>query len=566
MILRGGETFGPRVRAVLASAMIAVSSVALPSVAQAASDQVTQLGVTTPASVNQGEYTTGITIETQNAAGMAEPMTESGTRLYVSSTSSTGAFYVNTSGSNPITSDGVAVANNTARRTVYYHDTTPGSSTLTFTVRGGGLVGEYSTTRQLTVVDTSPVDTSKIVFTAAGVYRQRTTSVELQADPRATAVRFSASGLPVTGEQRITGQEATHTTWQPTANPAVGSVLSAEVQVAGTWYQASNTVTLYDAPALALESYSGSRGGSSLMVRGSVTEPIATTVVAQLVRLDGSVVVQQTVTARGATGDLTQFGLSGVATGDYRVVLVASDESGELARVSIPVAINTDIPRVQGYTVTSPAYAGRALTITGATSAPADSSAVLLIADQQIPLGLGADGTFGYTFSNGLPAGDYSFTVALTDSLGNTNSGAQTPGEMGQVSVVPAPIVPPVTITPPRVVTPGGDGSIPALEIDPVDALSTQFSIPVASNIVSASKRQVVFGSAQQARSVDIDSPEVQTLEKVVDLSVDRPPETPLAPTSGGWSLFGVAWYWWAAGVAAMWAAGMGVYRWLRRA
>lgn len=174
------------------------------------------------------------------------------------------------------------------------------------------------------------------------------------------------------------------------------------------------------------------------------------------------------------------------------------------------------------------------------------------------------------TFSvENVPPGEYSVVLKVISPEGNFPEGTE-------LFVIPQPPVPPATNQ--RQDDHQGQGTLPVktsddlliskLEVAPVEALSTQFSIPVTSSLLSALKNS---GTVQtiQPRPPEVKgaaTEELATLDKVVDLGPAEPPtETPLAPTSGGWSLFGVSWYWWAGSAVTAWAAAAGARWWLRK-
>lgn len=90
-----------------------------------------------------------ITLQLQNSSSKAETLTSSGTRLAMSSSSSTGIFYDTSAGTAPRTDTFFSSGN--ANRSVYYKDTTPGAHTLTFTLQGGELVQPLTTSQQITI-------------------------------------------------------------------------------------------------------------------------------------------------------------------------------------------------------------------------------------------------------------------------------------------------------------------------------------------------------------------------------------------------------------------------------
>ena len=163
----------------------------------------------------------------------------------------------------------------------------------------------------------------------------------------------------------------------------------------------------------------------------------------------------------------------------------------------------------------------------------------------------------------GVPDGNY--RVELIASDGADQLAAAAPIEVTVKKPLPVaepPVTPDIPVRPPQ------DVFIPKLEVTPVEALSTQFSIPVTSSLLSALKNsgtvQTIQPRPPEVKGVATE--ELATLDKIVDLGPTEPPvETPLAPTSGGWSLWGVSWYWWAGSAVTAWAAVVGARWWLRK-
>lgn len=161
--------------------------------------------------------------------------------------------------------------------------------------------------------------------------------------------------------------------------------------------------------------------------------------------------------------------------------------------------------------------------------------------------------------------GEYLVELIASDSSGDLSIATPVKVVVSKPLVVPDPPdeTPVIPVKPPTEVF------LPKLEVTPFKLLSTEFSIPVAANIIASTKRATIFQSTAasplSAEVRGVATTEQETLEKVVDLAIDEPPATPLAPTSGGWSLFGVSWYWLAGSVAAAWVAGMGLRMWLRK-
>lgn len=160
---------------------------------------------------------------------------------------------------------------------------------------------------------------------------------------------------------------------------------------------------------------------------------------------------------------------------------------------------------------------------------------------------------------SGLQPGDYTVKLVINDVDGSEITNTSTtlsvkapnttqPGDGVTIPVVKAPIY------------------VDKLEAQPVAPLSTDFAIPVSSTLVAAIKSSGLQ-VAHQPESSDVRGLNTKALDLDKSPAVPTAPtsDAPLAPTDSGWSLFGFGWYWWVSGLAATWAAGMGLRWWLQR-
>lgn len=160
---------------------------------------------------------------------------------------------------------------------------------------------------------------------------------------------------------------------------------------------------------------------------------------------------------------------------------------------------------------------------------------------------------------SGLQPGDYTVKLVINDVDGSEITNTSTtlsvkapsttqPSDGATIPVVKAPIY------------------VDKLEAQPVAPLSTDFAIPVSSTLVAAIKSSGIQ-VAQQPESSDVRGLSTNALDLDKSPAVPTVPtgDAPLAPTDSGWSLFGFGWYWWVSGLAATWAAGMGLRWWLQR-
>ncbi|HEY4511937.1 MAG TPA: lamin tail domain-containing protein [Candidatus Paceibacterota bacterium] len=115
----------------------------------AATDVITKITVTTPTQhIAKNAVSTALTVQTQNAVGEAEKVSET-TDMSVISSSSSGEFSSNASTWKSVTT--LVMSTNSANRTVYYKDSADGAHTLTFTAKGRTSGKEWTTTQIITV-------------------------------------------------------------------------------------------------------------------------------------------------------------------------------------------------------------------------------------------------------------------------------------------------------------------------------------------------------------------------------------------------------------------------------
>lgn len=106
------------------------------------------------------------------------------------------------------------------------------------------------------------------------------------------------------------------------------------------------------------------------------------------------------------------------------------------------------------------------------------------------------------------------------------------------------------------------------LDVVPISSLSTQFSTPVSPTLAAAISGMDALQSTSEPLVSDVKgaaASQSNPLNHVSALDTDRASsEIPVAATGGGWSVFGLSWYWWASGAVASWLAVMATRWWLR--
>lgn len=146
------------VAAVLALVAQPVYGVVERKVAEAASANITSLVVVSPEqSINPNESSAKFELRTRNAANVNEEVSEK-SKLFVSSSSATGKFKDTATGSFAmVPTDGYTFSSSSSTKSFYYQDETPGTHTLTMTVKGAGLAGDVTTTQAVTIKNATPV-------------------------------------------------------------------------------------------------------------------------------------------------------------------------------------------------------------------------------------------------------------------------------------------------------------------------------------------------------------------------------------------------------------------------
>ena len=146
------------VAAVLALVAQPVYGVVERKVAEAASANITSLVVVSPEqTINPNESSAKFELRTRNAANVNEEVSEK-SKLFVSSTSATGKFKDTATGSFAMApTDGYTFSSSLSTKSFYYQDETPGTHTLTMTVKGAGLAGDVTTTQAVTIKNATSV-------------------------------------------------------------------------------------------------------------------------------------------------------------------------------------------------------------------------------------------------------------------------------------------------------------------------------------------------------------------------------------------------------------------------
>lgn len=299
------------------------------------------------------------------------------------------------------------------------------------------------------------------------------------------------------------------------------------------------------------------RGGATLAVRGSIDQkPLkGLNIRAELVsrEVDPRRIAEATVFVDEDQKLSAQLPLPNGLVGSYMVVLTAVYSGANVDSDEKIVELNTTKPIVSVATAREQVDAGERITINGTVemSAAPVENVVVSYGDRQENVAVGSSGLFTFTTPEAMGQGTYIFSVTARDALGNTNESSP-----ASTTVVVRPPVVRSNVVP-----------LEEVKIVPVTRLSNDFSIPVATSLVSTGSVRQGFGVSSAQSRGDVLGSEERNLDGVIDLNADEAAEedTPLAPTSNGWSLFGVSWYWWAAGTMTIWVATAGTRWWLQR-
>jgi|GEM_PF-5090846 len=410
--------------------------------------------------------------------------------------------------------------------------------------------------------DTQPTS-PELGFSKSSIYRSqidtlRYYSSSSDADPTFYVVNSETDeGSRVASEDVTPGDVTSYKVWKILDEPDAGVKLLAYEGSRGGSSDVVASVSLRTDPVLSLEEYTTKRGGSTLAVRGTIDQkPLkGLSVRAELFSTDAERkrIAETTVTVSEDQKLSAQLPLPSDLVGSYVVVLTAVYAGEEIDREEKLVELNTTRPVVSVAAASRDVTAGEQITISGTVATPAAAleSVVVSYDDRQENVSVAADGSFVFTIPGGLEQGAYTFSITARDILGNTNESS------------PAS----TTIDVQRAIVRGNVAPIDEVELVPITRLSSEFSIPVAPSLVSSNKMRQAFGAPSAQTTGDVLGSEEQNLEGVIDLSTEEPvSDTPLEPTSNGWSLFGVSWYWWAVGSMTIWASIASTRWWMQRA
>lgn len=413
--------------------------------------------------------------------------------------------------------------------------------------------------------EVAPGDTaqsSQRGFNKTAVYRKHAESVLVyRTDASVSAVQFVVNTEPI---QAIAGEAETvgdAKVWRLTSSLDSGAEIAVQTKSDGSdeWTVTDEVVALKDSPVLHLDGFTEIKGGPILEVRGSAegvaTDPI-TTIRVEL-RREGEAVPVKTVPAEAMSGVLARLQTSDLENGRYNIQLVADARDGQIFESdAVSVELYLTKPRIESLVSNqSLVYAFGGFTVSGKLATTDKSQAVLRFGDQSRGLEVSPDGSFAYTFTDGLAAGEYEFYVVATDRYGNTNDGAR--DLQGSLIFTVLPPTPVVTRPTPSLLDP--------IEKDTSLRLSTNFSTPlVATRSMAAT--QAARTANRELQSQAILGAESEALERAIDLEDTREPTgAPVEATPRGWQIFGAPWYWWMTGGMVAVGGSLYAYRWVVR-
>jgi hypothetical protein len=222
-----------------------------------------------------------------------------------------------------------------------------------------------------------------------------------------------------------------------------------------------------------------------------------------------------------------------LASGGYCVNAVARDKAGNDSLPSfLPFVIDHTAPvATLRITSSSSPSASTPVTVEGTVD---DGASLELFKDgvkvDEFNLIMAAAGQWSYRFDGGFDKGAHSLRIVATDAYGNSSTQVTSPASFANVNV--SAYIPPAAVrnlssllTPPRLVS------------TPVTHSLSSAQIVASQHVSSVPKTDTgaVLGTQTQSNQ----SPEVTA-------------STPIAPSTSGWTLFGIAWYWWALFIALL--------------
>lgn len=259
-------------------------------------------------------------------------------------------------------------------------------------------------------------------------------------------------------------------------------------------------------------------------------------------RLNDSVIEETNMATNNAATISTVWSVSSpnvLPSGIYVLTLDAVDTSGRTSHTEQSIEVDNDAPDL---TVEGGGFIVRSGSISPETTA-VDAHAItayIWTANANNPDELLFDRYAAQPVFTPTVEGSYVFSLAVTDELGNIAGEAFDFDYARELEVVPLP-----TTT------------------DPTDTLVDKSPSTIAT------KPLVSSGSVRSGRdsvSSDNDSGVLGTTRSMAGLTVPTEIVGTIAPTSGGWSVFGVLWYWWVIAVGMVVAGMTIVKRSLKRA
>lgn len=222
----------------------------------------------------------------------------------------------------------------------------------------------------------------------------------------------------------------------------------------------------------------------------------------------------------------------------YSLIIQATDRTGAVGRVALPFTVDRVAPVVS--------FAGyQGVNTTPLLMGGSDENVVLISIDGGVPKEVAVeDGAWQYQVVTPLTVGTHTIEVTATDEAGNMAS--TTRFVDGQsISAVLTVVAPVITVP-----------------FEPLPEAPTLIVQPVADVSPVTVFRANIVGSAirPEVSPPDTSQTKEQQMIDVSKMLQDSERPAVISPSTQGWKIIGIAWYWWFLGVAAF-VGGVIMYR-----
>lgn len=261
-------------------------------------------------------------------------------------------------------------------------------------------------------------------------------------------------------------------------------------------------------------------GGTTNLVTitGTVTGDSLTSYV---LMLNDSVVQQASnLTTKSVTvsADWNVLTPNKVPSGIYIITLDATDRDGVVSRASKKVTVDNDGPSVSvtgGNTIIKSGSVSPTVTATD----PSGIASYVWTADPANPAVLSFVDTSSQPSFTPTVEGTYAFTVVVTDSLGNPTTNTFSFSHVRDLATIPLPTTQ-----------------------NPTDALIDQTP---ATPTIQAATTHPMGQSGPDQKTTPTDAGVLGTTTTNSEPTEPTKTIASIAPTTSGWSIFGILWYWW---------------------